>query len=193
MNPPENVPGAGAADNIVLIGPMGAGKSSIARELSRLEQRRWVDTDRLVVHDAGMEITEIFSTRGEAVFRELETAALRSLSGSRRLTIATGGGIVNEPANRDLLQALGCVVWLTADESVLFERVSRTGKRPLLHTPDPRATLHDLLEHRRPLYAGCAHVTVDTSTHSHPQVAETVLSRVRDFFISRETARTRDG
>ena len=185
MNPPGSISDTDPADNIVLIGPMGAGKSSIARELSRLGRRRWVDTDRLVVQEAGMPITGIFATRGETTFRALETAALRSLIDSRRLIIATGGGIVKEPANRDLLQGLGCVVWLTADEDVLYERVSRNDKRPLLQTQNPRATLHELLERRRPLYADCAHVTVDTSTQSHAQVAETVLAHVRDFFTAR--------
>ena len=189
MNAPERVSGVEASDNIVLIGPMGAGKSSIARELSRLDRRRWVDTDRLVVAAAGAPITEIFETRGEEAFRELETAALRSLGGSHRLIIATGGGIVNAPGNHRLLQALGCVVWLTADEDVLYERVSRNDRRPLLQTADSRATLHALLERRRPLYAACAHVIVDTSAQNHAQVAGAVLGQARAFFAAREPAR----
>lgn len=190
MSAPEDVPGDGPADNIVLIGPMGAGKSAIARELSRLDRRRWSDTDRLVVQEAGMPITDIFATLGEETFRALETAALHSLIGSRRLIVATGGGIVTAAENRDLLRALGCVVWLTADEDVLYERVSRNDKRPLLQTADPRATLHGLLERRRPLYLACAHVTVDTSSQSHAQVAEDALRQVRAFFAARDPART---
>ena len=190
MNTPERVSGADTPDNIVLIGPMGAGKSSIARELSSLNRRRWVDTDRLVIQEAGMPITEIFATRGEEAFRELETAALRSLAGSRRLIVATGGGIVNAPANRLLLRALGCVVWLNAAEEVLYERVSRNHRRPLLRTADPHAALHALLEHRRPLYTACAHVTVDTTSRSHAQVAEMVGLETRAFFATRDTVRT---
>ncbi len=190
MNAPERASGVEAPDNIVLIGPMGVGKSSIARELSRLGRRRWVDTDRLVVQAAGTTITEIFAECGEEGFRELEAAALRSLSGSRRLIIATGGGIINAPENHRLLQALGCVVWLTADEDVLYARVSRNDRRPLLQTSDPRATLHTLLEHRRPLYTACAHVTVDTSSQDHAQVAEAVFAQVRAFFAAEEPART---
>ena len=76
---------------------MGAGKSSVARELSRLGRQRWVDTDRLVVQSAGMPITEIFARRGEEEFRRLETAALHSLTDSRGLIVATGGGIVGAP------------------------------------------------------------------------------------------------
>ncbi|MBE7210600.1 MAG: shikimate kinase, partial [Gluconacetobacter diazotrophicus] len=132
----------------------------------------------------------IFAVQGEEAFRSLETAALRSLVGSQRLIIATGGGIVNAAGNHPLLQALGCVVWLTAQEEVLYERVSRNQRRPLLRTPDPRATLHSLLERRRPLYAACAHVTVDTSTDGHAQVAQTVFGQARAFFTARESAQT---
>ena len=187
MNRPERTDSS--ADNLVLIGPMGAGKSSVARELSRLARRRWVDTDGLVVRSAGRPITEIFAADGEEGFRRLETAALASLGGSRRLVVATGGGIVTRPENVVLLRALGCVVWLTAREEVLFERVSRNDRRPLLQTADPRATLHDLLERRRPLYADCAHVTVDTSDGRHAEIAQTVLERVREFFAAAELAR----
>lgn len=187
MNRPE--PTAARADNLVLIGPMGAGKSSVARELSRLTQRRWVDTDRLVVREAGMPITEIFAAQGEEGFRRLETDALRSLVGQGRLIVATGGGIVTRPENMPLLRALGCVAWLTANEDVLFERVSRNDRRPLLQTDDPRATLHGLLERRRPFYESCAHVTVDTSVGTHAEIATLVLGQVRAFFAAVDPVR----
>ncbi len=161
---------------------MGAGKSSVARELARRTVRRWVDTDRLAAARAGMPIPEIFARQGEEGFRRVETEALRSLEGSGRLIVATGGGIVTQAENMLLLRALGGVVFLTASEDVLFERVSRTSHRPLLHTDDPRATLAELLARRRPLYETCAHFTVDSSKLQHAEVADAILIWARGFF-----------
>ncbi len=174
--------------SIVLIGPMGAGKSSVARELARLTARRWTDTDKQVVQQTGLSITEIFDRHGEPHFRRLETEALRALENEQPLVVATGGGIVTQPGNLPLLRALGCVAFLTASEDVLFERVSRNRRRPLLQTDDPRATLRALVQHRQPLYTGCAHFTVDTSVGTHAEVARTVLVQARRFFA--ENGRT---
>ena len=168
-------------DCLVLVGPMGAGKSSVARELARRVAWRWVDTDRLVAERAGRTIPEIFSRDGEEVFRRLESEALRLLDGSQRLIVATGGGIVTRPENLPLLRSLGSVVFLTASEDVLFERVSRTSHRPLLQTADPRATLVELLARRDPLYRGCAHLTLDTSFLNHAGAAEAILAWRREF------------
>ena len=161
---------------------MGAGKSSVARELARLTVRRWTDTDKLVARRSGQTITEIFARHDEAHFRTLESEALCSLADLPRLIVATGGGIVTRPENLPVLRALGYVVYLTADETVLFERVSRNQQRPLLQTDDPRATLHALVERRHGLYADCAHLTVDTSRGTHAEIAREVLAGARRFF-----------
>ncbi len=171
--------------NVVLIGPMGSGKSSIAREIARRTGRCWVDTDKLIVDQAQLSIATIFAHHGEPHFRELESRALASLVADTGLVVATGGGIVARAENAALLRQLGVVVWLTAREEVLFERVSRNRRRPLLHTADPRATLCDLLARRHALYEGCAHFTVDTSDDSHAQVAETILARAANFLLAR--------
>ena len=178
-------PGSIGVTNLVLVGPMGSGKSSVARELAGRTGRRWEDTDRLIVAQAGVSIAAIFAAHGEAHFRELETAALGSLTTRTGLVIATGGGIVVREENRTLLQKLGVVVWLTAREEVLFERVSRNRRRPLLHTADPRATLRDLLARREALYQACAHLTVDTSDEPHARVVDTILTAARDFLAVR--------
>ena len=158
---------------------MGAGKSSVARELARLTGVRWVDTDRLAAQLEGLPISEIFAVHGEEHFRDLETAAVRSLAGLGTVVVATGGGILLRRGNADLLRALGPVVWLTAEEDILFERVSRTRKRPLLQTADPREAMRALLAGREPLYGACADCKIDTSHLSHAEVAKAVLAQTR--------------
>lgn len=158
---------------------MGSGKSSIGRLVARRLRFRFVDTDRLVVQRAGMEISRIFAESGEEKFREMETEALSSLAGKSGHVIATGGGIVTQPRNLPLLNELGAVVWLTAAEEVIFDRVSRNRKRPLLHTENPRETIHALLEARRPLYAAAAQSVIDSTSLTHVQAANAVLDAVR--------------
>jgi shikimate kinase len=161
-------------ENVVLVGFMGSGKSSVGRLVAPAVKGRFLDTDRLVVERTGREITEIFATEGEAFFREEESRALRSLLGGSHLVVATGGGIVTLPGNLAALKQLGFVVWLTASEEVLWERVSRNRKRPLLHTENPRETVRALLERRNPLYASVADMTVDTTALTHARVAERI-------------------
>ena len=177
-----------AGDNLVLIGPMGSGKSSLARQLARLTARRWVDTDKMVVQRVGLPITEIFAQQGEATFRQLETEALTSLRQEHRLIVATGGGIVTQPDNLSLLRSLGCVIFLTASLEVLFERVSRNQHRPLLHTADPAGTLRELYARRLPLYTACAHFVVNTTSGTHETLALEVVARSREFFSAASSA-----
>ena len=178
-------PGFAGTTNLVLIGLMGAGKSSVARELATKTGRRCEDTDQLVAARAGLPVAAIFAAHGEDHFRTLETAALGSLAAQTGLVIATGGGIVTREENRSLLRGLGVVVWLTAREEVLFARVSRNRRRPLLHTADPRATLRGLLAGRQAFYRACAHFTVDTSDDPHARVADTILQRASAFLAAR--------
>src|SRR4051812_675948 len=124
--------------SIVLIGMMGAGKSSVGRCLQQLTGLARVDSDDLVAAKAGISIPEIFDRHGEEKFREWETDVLRELSTDRPAIIVTGGGMVLRPENIDLLKRLGIIVWLEAKEEVLFERASRCGNRPLLKTENPK-------------------------------------------------------
>jgi len=157
---------------------MGSGKSSVGRLVARTLRTRYVDTDRLVADRVGREITDIFAEHGEPRFRQEESRALRSLVGGTGLVVATGGGIVTVPGNLPVLKALGFVVWLTAGEETIWDRVSRNNRRPLLHTENPRQTVHALLEARIPLYESVADLKLDTSELTHAQVAERICGRI---------------
>ena len=168
--------------NIVLIGFMGSGKSSIGKRVAQALRFQFADTDALIVQRSGQEIAKIFAQHGEEYFRELETSALRSCAQFSRTVLATGGGVVVREENRALLRELGLVVQLTASEEVIFERVSRNRKRPLLHTEDPRATVHELLAARRPLYDATAQLTIDSTALAHAAVAEQIITAAREAF-----------
>lgn len=166
---------------IVLIGFMGAGKSSAGRTLARITGFPRFDTDEMISARLGLTIGEIFETFGEGKFRDAETEAIRELSGNTSAIIVTGGGIVLRPENVALLHERGILVHLAADEETLFRRISRRPNRPLLRTENPRATLSELLRVRLPLYRAAGDVQVDTSHRTHDEVAEKVLESIKSL------------
>lgn len=170
-------------ENIVLVGFMGSGKSSIGRSIAKRLGYRFLDSDQVVIERAGRPIAQIFAEEGEEKFRDLETSALASLREVERCVIATGGGAVLREQNRRLLRELGFVALLTASEEVIFRRVSRTNKRPLLHTANPRETLHKLLTERQSAYEAAAQFTLDTTDLTQPEAAETIMEEARRAFL----------
>lgn len=165
-------------DHIFFIGFLGAGKSTLARNLGVMFKRRFVDTDRLVVRRAGKTVTEIFETEGEARFRELETSALASLEHDRSLLVSCGGGIVETPRNIDLMHAMGTCVYLEGDFCDSMRQIRRSDTRPDFRSPEHAARL---LDHRRPLYLKAADITIDIRDKSFEDVsyicAEKLLER----------------
>jgi shikimate kinase len=161
--------------NLVLVGFMGSGKSSVGRILSSLTGFALVDTDALVAQAAGQSIPAIFKQHGEEHFRALETKVLQSLVGRIGLIVATGGGVIISAPNRELLPQIGPVVWLDASPEHLYQRVKHS-KRPLLQTADPRRTVEELYRQREPLYADTAAIRIDSAALTHRQTAEAVLS-----------------
>jgi shikimate kinase len=164
--------------SIVLIGFMGAGKSSTGKALARKTGLPRLDTDEIVATGFGLEVMEIFARFGEEKFRDAETEALGRLSQIEPAIIVTGGGIVLRPGNVEMLRALGRVVSLEADEETLFRRISRRPSRPLLQTENPRATVAELLRKREPLYREAADVRLDTSRLTHDEVADAILKSI---------------
>ncbi len=170
--------------NIVLIGFMGCGKSTIGRELHQRLGYPLVDMDQTIEERAGKPITAIFAEDGETAFRDMETALLRELNepGAPRRIISTGGGVVGRKENRDLLRELGYVVWLDAQSAVILERTSKNRNRPLLETEDPAAMIEALMEKRRPLDQETAHLKLDTAGLECDEVATGILECARYFF-----------
>jgi len=164
--------------NLVLVGFMGSGKSSVGRILSSLTGFALVDTDTLVAQEAGQSIAAIFKQHGEEHFRALETKVLQSLVGRIGLIVATGGGVVTVAKNREVLPQIGPVAWLDASTDHLYQRVKHS-KRPLLQTKDPRRTVEELYRAREPLYREAATIRIDSSTLTHRQTAEAVLAALR--------------
>ena len=151
---------AGRGQSIVLVGIMGAGKSTVGRLLAQALKMPFTDSDDEIVSAAGMSISDIFAEHGEPEFRRLEQRVIARLLDGDPMVLATGGGAFMNEETRQLVQQKADSVWLKADLETLWRRVSRRGGRPLLDQPDPKKTLKDLLEQREPYYAQANHVVV---------------------------------
>ena len=167
--------------SIVLIGMMGAGKSSVGRCLERRTGLRRYDIDELVSRRLGMPIPQIFEKMGEQEFRRAETEVLEGLTPAQPAIVVTGGGIVLRRENIQYLKRLGVVVWLHAEEDVLFERATRRGNRPLLATDDPRGTLSRISSERSALYESASDVRIDTSQRKHEEVADLIMEEIESL------------
>ena len=178
-------------DNIILIGFMGSGKSTVGRMISKRLRFQFLDTDHLVEDRARTTIQEIFAgPNGETAFRDRETAALESLQvATHRHVIATGGGIVTQPRNVPLLRQLGWVVLLKADPDEIYRRVARNHERPLLKVQDPRGRVEELLTTREPLYREASDFVVDSTGMRREDVAELIVTEARKIFGWRTPAR----
>jgi shikimate kinase len=165
-----------AGDNgIALIGFMGAGKSAVGRELSRRTGWPRHDTDEMIREQFGISIPDIFARHGEPAFRDAETTLLKTLQRGLAGIVVTGGGIILREENVRLLRGMGRIIWLDADEEVLWQRASRHSTRPLLQTPDPRARFAQLLRERLPHYQTAADYRINTSSSSIAQVTDEII------------------
>jgi len=162
-------------DRLILVGMMGAGKTTVGRLLSERLGWGYLDSDAQVAAATGYSVPALFAERGEAAFRAEESRVLAAaLSGTEPVVVSAAGGVVLSETNRDLLVRSGTVVWLRADPRVLARRVGSGDGRPLLED-HPAAALAELDEVRRPLYASVAAVTVDVDDLSPRQVVDRVL------------------
>ena len=166
------------ATNVFLVGPMGAGKSTIGRHLARVLGQRFVDADREIEARTGASISLIFDLEGEAGFRRRESAVIAELAAGEGLVVATGGGAVLDPGNRAALRQRGTAGYLRAPLEVLIRRARRDRDRPLLQTADPQASLERIVRDRDPLYREVADLVIETDHRSVPSVVSEVARRL---------------
>ncbi|MES2983995.1 MAG: shikimate kinase [Pseudomonadota bacterium] len=172
--PAHDAATAWRARPLVLIGLMGAGKSTIGRRLAKHIGWRFVDSDEEIEAAAGCRIADIFAIHGEPIFRDLEKRVIARLVSEGPLVLATGGGAWMQPEVRATIQAQATSLWLRADLEVLTERVSKRDHRPLLENGDKRAILDRLMQERYPVYA-LADLIIDSSHGPHERVVERVV------------------
>ena len=161
--------------SVVLVGMMGAGKSSVGRRVALRLGIPFVDADAEIEKAAAMTIPDIFATRGEAEFRAGEARVIARLLESAPQVLATGGGAFMNPDTRAAIAAKGISIWLKAEFEVLMKRIRRRHDRPLLKTEDPGATLHRLMEEREPVYA-LADLTVQSREVLHDKIVDEIVS-----------------
>lgn len=159
--------------SLVLVGMMGAGKSSIGRKLAQRLNLHFVDADSEIEQAAGMSISEIFAKHGEAYFRAGEARVIARLLDGGPQVLATGGGAFMHPQSREAIRAKAVSIWLKAEYDVLMKRIKRRGDRPMLKTDDPGETLRRLMQERDPVYA-----EADVIVHSRDVPHEIIIAEI---------------
>lgn len=170
-----------ALPNIYLVGPMGAGKTTVGRHLAEILGRDFVDSDYEIEAKTGASIPWIFEKEGEFGFRQREQLVIDELTQQKNIVLATGGGAVTQQRNRYVLHERGIVIYLFAPVEVQLQRTHRDKNRPLLQVDNPEQRLQALLELRDPLYKEVAHYTVDTHSGAARDLAYKILSQVLEY------------
>jgi len=154
--------GAQIPNNIFLIGLMGAGKTTVGKLIAKSLGKTFYDTDHVIEQRTGVKIPTIFELEGEAGFRKRETSTLEEFAQQDNIVLATGGGAIMAPENRDILKRYGYVIYLRANVNELYLRTRNDKNRPLLQNVDVKAKLEELFHARNPLYTETASLIVDT-------------------------------
>jgi shikimate kinase len=166
-------------NNIILVGYMGSGKTTVGKNIALLKGYTFVDTDEMIVESEQRTINDIFATDGEQAFRDMETALLRKLIADNRekLVISTGGGMPLRRENRELLNALGKVVYLRALPQTIYNRIKGDTTRPLLQCDNPQNKISEMISVRGPIYEESAYIAVDVDNLTQSEVAEEIIRR----------------
>jgi shikimate kinase len=174
-----------ANNNIILVGPMGSGKTTIGKILSRLLELDFVDCDHELERQTGASINLIFDIEGEDGFRDRESEMVASLTAKRNVLVATGGGVVIRRQNRKLLSEAGLVVYLQTPVERQLARLSRDSSRPLLQTADKRERLQKMAAKRNPLYEEVADIIFLSSDKSVRMVARNLAAIIHEHRATR--------
>ncbi|AXY58892.1 shikimate kinase AroK [Acinetobacter chinensis] len=164
--------------NIYLVGPMGAGKTTVGRHLAELLGREFLDSDHEIERRTGASIPWIFEKEGEPGFRSRETSVIDELTTRKQLVLATGGGVVTQSPNREFLKQRGIVVYLYTPVEIQLQRTYRDKNRPLLQVENPEKKLRELLRIRDPLYREVAHHIIETNQGAARDLAQKILQVV---------------
>ncbi len=164
--------------NIILIGPMGSGKSTIGNIIAKRLHREFQDSDHFIEERTGVDIARIFDIEGEEGFRDRESNALAELLSENNRVIATGGGSVLREENQKLLKQKGYIIFLDTSVNQQMQRLSRDKKRPLLQTENPRARLEALFEERHPIYLDLADLAIKTDKRVARRLAADIINQL---------------
>lgn len=185
-------PEISCARPVVLVGMMGAGKTTIGRRLAPRLGFPFIDADHEIECAAGMSVSDLFATHGEQSFREGEAKVIKRLLEGEPHVLATGGGAVTNEETRALIRELTISIWIKADIETILKRATRRNTRPLLQSGDPRATLQRLMQEREPYYAA-ADIHIDSQPGPHADTVELILdaldARPDLWTAKKETAR----
>lgn len=166
--------------NIFLVGPMGSGKTTIGRQLAARLGKNFYDSDKEIEKRTGVNIALIFEIEGETGFRKRESKMLEELATEDNIVLATGGGVILDENNRQLLKSRGKVVYLKSSAEKLYQRTARDKKRPLLNTPDRLETIKQLLDFRQPLYEEVADLIMVSDGNSVRQIVTRIEEKLEE-------------
>lgn len=168
------------SSNIYLIGPMGAGKSSVGRVLATLTGRQFYDSDHEIIERTGVKIAWIFEIEKETGFRLREAMIIKDLCQQENIILSTGGGCIVTPSTREVLKKTGTVIYLKVGLAEQLTRTKRTDTRPLLEVENPKAKLIELNQSRTPIYETLADYTIKTDKKKPKKIAEEIMKLLKN-------------